>query len=796
MTRFAYTSLILLLFCAGIGWAQTDPFGETDTLTIESVEVAPGQTFSVNYHIYNDEELGAVTLPISYPSDKLDFVELAFTERLDYIGTKPVTIDETAGTILVGAVVIFEAYIAPGSGSVLTVTFKAKPDVMPGDSAILDSTTIGPAYLLLTYKLGDNIYPVFNRSVVTFTEADNPPAFKPVGNQYVAEGQELSLIIKAVDPEGGDVTLANPVHPFASSFVDHGDGTGTFTWRPDYIGPLSSINSPYELVFWASDGVKSSTLRFDVTVINVNRPPSITVIDSISGEAGDSVEVPFTVIDPDFDDVDWVIEGLPSGASALEGNPAKISWPSTFADSGSYTVMIIATDEYGLADTAQVALKLAGVLMYSLRIDTLTAITSEEISLEVYARNNQPIEEFDILIHFDKSVLTPLGVESVGTRSADLDFFTYRLDDNGFQGDIRIQGQAILADPIPSGEGVLFTLSMRVTSDLNVVGNQAPVRFVTRQSGDNTFVLDDETIIAADEINLFDGYVLIQVNGSLQLGDINLNQIAYEIADAVYFSNFYISPQTYPLDDIQLLNSDVNQDGLAPSIADLVQLINTVSGKITPVRKPRVDSPDAAVSLVVEQDGLYVVTESMSALGGLYVSLVGEDIDLLSPVNETAMDFEEGMSPERRSLLLVSYEGEAIESGRQDVIKLSDYTDLDVALEAVEAATPDGVVVRASKVEHEALPAEFILHQNEPNPFNPVTSISFDLSSRAFVTLTVYNVLGQAVVQLADEMFPAGRHEVIWDGLDARGSSVASGIYLYRLQAGQYGATRKMVLLK
>lgn len=94
------------------------------------------------------------------------------------------------------------------------------------------------------------------------------------------------------------------------------------------------------------------------------------------------------------------------------------------------------------------------------------------------------------------------------------------------------------------------------------------------------------------------------------------------------------------------------------------------------------------------------------------------------------------------------------------------------------------------------LPKDFRLAQNYPNPFNPVTDIEFSIPVMSQVELTVFNVLGQKVAVLADDIRAAGVYHVVWKGTDERGSPVASGVYFYRLKAGELVATRKMMLLK
>jgi len=97
-----------------------------------------------------------------------------------------------------------------------------------------------------------------------------------------------------------------------------------------------------------------------------------------------------------------------------------------------------------------------------------------------------------------------------------------------------------------------------------------------------------------------------------------------------------------------------------------------------------------------------------------------------------------------------------------------------------------------------SLPKAFSLAQNTPNPFNPATTISYSVpdGSAVQVSLKVYDIRGRLVRILAEGEHGPGNHSVFWDGRDVIGSHVASGVYLYRLQAGDFVQTRKMVLLK
>jgi len=96
----------------------------------------------------------------------------------------------------------------------------------------------------------------------------------------------------------------------------------------------------------------------------------------------------------------------------------------------------------------------------------------------------------------------------------------------------------------------------------------------------------------------------------------------------------------------------------------------------------------------------------------------------------------------------------------------------------------------------EELPTTLVLEDNYPNPFNPRTAISFALPQDGQVRLVIYSMTGRRITTLLDGLQPAGRHHVIWDGRDENGRTVASGVYFYRLEAGQDVLSRKMVLMK
>ncbi len=93
--------------------------------------------------------------------------------------------------------------------------------------------------------------------------------------------------------------------------------------------------------------------------------------------------------------------------------------------------------------------------------------------------------------------------------------------------------------------------------------------------------------------------------------------------------------------------------------------------------------------------------------------------------------------------------------------------------------------------EKNTTPVGYILHQNYPNPFNPETKISFSLAKSSFVTLEIYNSLGQKVRTLINNQMNSSSHKITFNASD-----LSSGIYYYKMQAGQFQSARKMLLLQ
>jgi len=271
-------------------------------------------------------------------------------------------------------------------------------------------------------------------------------------------------------------------------------------------------------------------------------------------------------------------------------------------------------------------------------------------------------------------------------------------------------------------------------------------------------------------IDFFNGGIDIACADSIDdRGDINLNGIAYEIADAVVFTNYFIYGfNAFNVNvDGQTAATDVNADGLALTVGDLVYQIRVIVGDAMPY--PKLAPVEA--NYVVDKGVISVDAEMGAALvvveGDVTPTLLADNMDI-----KYAYNAEENVT----RVLVYSFEGNGF-SG--------EFLNANGNVISIELGSYEGAVVKTTEI-----PANFALNQNYPNPFNPVTTISFNLPVASEYTLTVYNVTGQVVTQFAGEA-EAGVVSLEWDASD-----MASGVYFYRLHAGEFTATKKMLLLK
>jgi hypothetical protein len=298
--------------------------------------------------------------------------------------------------------------------------------------------------------------------------------------------------------------------------------------------------------------------------------------------------------------------------------------------------------------------------------------------------------------------------------------------------------------------------------DCDVSQKYRPVRFIIFWNGG----ID---IVCADSIDA--------------RGDLNLNGIANEIADAVLYTNFFLygmgalDPLFF---DAQIAASDVNADGVPLSVGDLVYLLRIIVGDALPFPKL---APFANSATINVAQGM-VSSESATDLGAVYATFTVKGA--YDVVNHSNMEL---VSAENNSeLRVLVYSGmtnmtNRIEAGSNELFSVNG----DVELKNVEVSDYNGSLLTTS-INKNTLPTSYALLQNVPNPFNPTTKIGLNLPVPSDWSLDIYNVAGQLVESFKGH--GVGNITVNWT------ANAASGIYFYKATAGSFTDTKKMVLMK
>lgn len=395
----------------------------------------------------------------------------------------------------------------------------------------------------------------------------------------------------------------------------------------------------------------------------------------------------------------------------------------------------------------------------------------------------------------------------------------------------------------------LAVMEFHVTGDRTFQGQYLPIYFFWGDCGDNAFssvhgdtmfidltIRNFEGVITwneADEIAYPetdrppfvgipdaclepDGYfkslpirLIDFINGGIDIipdtaidarGDVNCNGLSDEIADAVMFTNYFVMGLTAFENHIEasIAASDVNADGIALTVADLVYLIRVITGDAAPYPKP-LPTAQASVNLVIGGSVAQVEVATSDDLGAAWMTIAHEGYRLGEPyLAEAAGGMTLKYTDEDGVLKVLVYsmdKGRAIAAGSHPLVVIPAEGAGTMQLGEVELADYYGRAIPV-RIGSSPLPAAFALHQNHPNPFNNATTIYYELPQAGEVTIDVFNILGQRVRVLVAADQPAGVYSVSWDGTDDAGAVVASGIYIYRMSAAGVTTEKKMVLMK
>ena len=293
------------------------------------------------------------------------------------------------------------------------------------------------------------------------------------------------------------------------------------------------------------------------------------------------------------------------------------------------------------------------------------------------------------------------------------------------------------------------------------------------------------------------------------LGDADFDSDC-DISDVLVVVDFILE-EDFPTED-EFRNVDVNMDEEI-NIADVILMIDIIFGGAG--RSVEFDASEVAyIDLIPDyaHSRLSFEIEYSGPVRGFEFELEYDPalVKVHSPGLSNFQDHVMVSSKESGTgvlkILAADLQGGAIEGLDRSFITIPvefighQYQVAPVSMEGIKLAGADGslvnVVARTTTSDVKAIPGEFALQQNFPNPFNPSTEIRYDLPEEGFINLAIYNMVGQKVRTLRSETMQPGYHSMVWDGRNDVGSQVATGMYFYSIHTGSFQATKKMLFLK
>jgi hypothetical protein len=311
-----------------------------------------GFTFDPDYTQSGPYQVRFIAVSTTFADTQLVDITVNNVNRspiLDPIGNRSVIEGGNLGFAISASDPDLEAIILTAENLPLNSSFADSSDGTGYFNFAPDYTQSGVYNVLFIASDGD-LADSESVQITVFDAGNQPPEMDPVPPQSVGEGEHLEFVVSASDPDGTIPALQGLNLPANSSFIDSGNGTGTFSFDPDF-----DQAGTYNVLFRAFDGEYYDSLWVDITVIDSNRTPILDPIGPQTVQEGDTLLVNVTSSDPDGTMPQLITGPLPANAAfvdSLNGH-GLLTFTPDFTQAGIDTVLFIASDGF-LADSEYV----------------------------------------------------------------------------------------------------------------------------------------------------------------------------------------------------------------------------------------------------------------------------------------------------------------------------------------------------------------------------------------------------------------------------------------------------------
>ncbi|NQU66900.1 MAG: T9SS type A sorting domain-containing protein, partial [Candidatus Marinimicrobia bacterium] len=360
-------------------------------------------------------------------------------------------------------------------------------------------------------------------------------------------------------------------------------------------------------------------------------------------------------------------------------------------------------------------------------------------TIEIRLNNGAPVYGFQFQIFGDTEIIN-LGNPSGG--SAENANYMVSLG-----GENIVLGYSLFADAIPSGDEVLTTLSFEGCG-------------LTEMCITNPEIVGVGPSILPVDIGECITFALTSA------GDVNYD-CSVDVSDIIFIVDSYLSNSGYT--EFQLMSGDVNQDGNI-DIVDLIIIIGIILDQ-------DLSRIDPVVFADISMNGNQLNIKSEGSIAAVELDISGE-----FQIEESLLPSGWQVFTTGGKILMISMDSATLENGK--MIRFNNQPVINSAVIYDWFGTRTNATISVT-------PQTYFLSDAYPNPFNPVTTLNFGLPEDAYVKIVIYDMLGQEVALLEEGVLSAGNHQVFWNA-----GNQPSGMYIVRMNTGDFSNVRKILLLK
>jgi hypothetical protein len=595
-------------------------------------------------------------------------------------------------------------------------------------------------------------YPIFTLNTTEgppmSSVPNNPPEIQNVLTQsdtVIPEDIPYSLDIDATDSDGHTVSYSLPIRPYSMSI---NTSSGLITWTPDD----GDVGVNHVMVIADDRYGGYDTLDFNITVVNVNDTPSIVSTPNTNATENQLYTYAIYALDGDAGDV--LTYTLLIGPSGMSLTDTLITWTPTKDQSGDTIVSIEVKDSYNVADTQTYTLHVNIVNDPPVFVSSPDTVVYED-SLYVYAISTTDDEN-------DSIAYTLLAYPSGMALSRDT---VYWRPNNSHVGSNNVILRA--SDGHGGNTNQIFSIRVINTPDIPVFDNLIPSGDTTISEGDSLlfYVSASDPDSSNDSLTLYwfvNGDHVNAQNAYMMYADFSSAGLC-----SVRVLVFDGQSQSEHIWQVTIENTALPPEVVSPGASGVATSDSLVSWNV-----PLDPDPDT-------NSLLYRLEFSRSSAFDTLLKSV-DSLDRNSYLLYELVD--EGELPTLTVIFMrvVAYDGNGYSTGYSD-------------------STTSFLFLRYVGLEEDtvAVPEDYMIDQNRPNPFNPSTFIRFGVPERVEkMVFRIFDIKGRLVRTIGTYSLKPGYYTVTWDGRDSRGGLCQNGVYICKVQCDKFRKSIKMTMIK